>query len=392
MKNLLNLIKRKEKFSKENMAKYDIFIFAAEDSADVFGKNLIKELLSLNPCLKILSVAGPGMRKFNIKTLMKMEDFHVMGFIDIVFALPKLIKNFFYLRKYILKHNPKICIFIDYPDFNLRLEKSLRKKGYKNKLIHYVAPTVWAWRKKRADFMAKYLDLLITIFPFEEKYFSHTKLDVRYVGHPIAYDILKTKEQNNYKKDLIGIFPGSRKKEIQRNLPFQLLAAKRLLNENKNLKFCISITHKDLIKNIFKNHDLDLENFIFFHREKNYEFMKKLKLAMATSGTITLELALNKVPTIVNYAIKPLDLFIAKKLIKIDLKYYCMTNIIANKEIFIELYGPNLSIDKLYECSKKLLFDEKIKSNCLLECEKLIKILDVKNSNKQAAKIISYFL
>jgi len=373
------------------MNKYDLFIFAAEDSADVFGNYLIKELLFLNPNLKILSVAGPRMRQFAIKTLIKMEEFQVMGFIDIFFSLLKLIKNFIFLRKSILKYNPKVCVFIDYPEFNLLLEKSLRKKGYKNKLIHYVAPTVWAWRKKRTDFMAKYLDLLITIFPFEKKYFSHTKLDVRYVGHPIAYNILKT-PKNNYKKDLIGIFPGSRKKEIERNFSYQLTCAKKLLEKNKDLKFAISLTKPDLIQNIFKKYNLHSQNFIFFTKEENYEFMKHFKFAMATSGTITLELALNVIPTIVNYAIKKVDLFIAKKLIKINLPYYCMVNIIANKEIFKELYGPNLSINNLYESCNNLLYDKNIKNQIVLKCKNLIKTLKVENSNKKAAEIIFSFL
>jgi lipid-A-disaccharide synthase len=373
------------------MNKYDVFIFAAEESADSFGEKLIKEFLSLNPNLKILSVSGPRMRVFNIKTLIKMEDFQVMGFIDVIFALPKLIKNFLYLRKAILKYNPKICVFIDYPDFNLRLEKSLRKHGYKNKLVHYVAPTVWAWRKKRIDFMAKYLDLLLTIFPFEKKYFDHTKLDVRYIGHPLAYDIINETKSSNT-KDLIGLFPGSRKKEIERNLPYQLLAAKKLLEKNKNLKFAISAANPVLVKNIFKKYPLDMKNFIFFNRSENYYFMKKLKLAIATSGTITLEIALNKVPCVVNYAIKPIDLFIATKIIKINLPFYCIVNIIANKQIFYELYGPNLSVENLYQCSAKFLFDEKTRNDCISECENLIKILKNDNANKQAAGIISSFL
>lgn len=389
MKNLLNPIKE-EDFS-EKMDNYDLFIFAAEDSADAFGHNLIKELLLINPNLKVLSVAGPRMRKFNITTLLKMENFQVMGFIDVLLAIPVLIKNFFYIRKSILKFNPKICVFIDYPDFNLLLEKSLRKKGYKNKLIHYVAPTVWAWRKKRVDFMAKYLDLLLTIFPFEKKYFSNTKLDVRYVGHPLVYDLIKNQKMNS-KKELIGIFPGSRKNEIKRNLPIQLLAAKKLLENNNNLIFGISVTNFDLINKIFKKLNLNSKNFIFFEREKNYEFMGKLKFALATSGTITLELALYRVPTVVNYSIKPIDLFIARSILKINLPFYCMVNIIANKQIFFELYGPNLTVDNLIKYSNKFLFEDKTYKDCIIECENLVKIIEVRNSNKKTASIISSFL
>ncbi len=387
----MSLTQRKENFLKEKMQKYDLFISASEDSADIHGKKLISELLKKNPNLKILAIAGPKMRELNIDVFMNMEDFQVMGFVDIFFALPKLIKNFFRIRKKVIKSNPKVCIFIDYPDFNLRLEKSLRKKGYKNKLVHYISPTIWAWRKKRADFMAKYLDLLITIFPFEKKYFSHTSLDVKYIGHPLI-NIVKEKKNENLKKELIGIFPGSRIKEIERNLPLQLKAAKKLLKNNENLKFVISSTKDILINKIFDAENLDKKNFQIYPRDQNYLFMKKMKLAMATSGTINLELALLKVPTAINFAIKPLDLFIARNLLKINLKHYCIVNIILNKRVFPELYGPNLSVNSLYESIKTLL-DETSNTHIKTSLDKLKHILDAnKNPSENAANLIFNYL
>ncbi len=373
------------------MQTYDLFICAFEDSADIHGKNLILELLKKNPNLKILAIAGPKMRETNIDIFMNMENFQVMGFVDIIYALPKLIKNFFSIRKKILKINPKASIFIDYPDFNLRLEKSLRKKGYKNSLIHYISPTIWAWRKKRADFMAKYLDLLITIFPFEKKYFSHTSLDVEYIGHPLI-NLANEKKNETIKKELIGIFPGSRLKEIKRNLPLQLKAAKKLLIDNKNLKFVISSTNDVLIKEIFENENLDRKNFQIFSRDQNYSFMKKMKLAMATSGTINLELALLKVPTAVNFAIKPIDLFIARNLLKINLKHYCIVNIILNKRVFPELYGPNLSVNSLYE-SLSTLLNENSKKDIASSLDELKLILNTnKNPSEMAANLIFNYL
>ncbi|NGX34660.1 MAG: Lipid-A-disaccharide synthase [Candidatus Anoxychlamydiales bacterium] len=376
------------------MQKYDLFISASEDSADIHGRNLITELLKKNPNLKILAIAGPKMRKLNIDVFMNMENFHVMGFIDIIFALPKLIRSFFQIRKKLLKLNPKASIFIDYPDFNLRLEKSLRKKGYKNKLVHYISPTIWAWRKKRSDFMAKYLDLLITIFPFEKKYFSHTSLDVKYIGHPlisITNDIYKEKNEIS-KKDLIGLFPGSRLKEIGRNLPIQLKAAKKLLKDNENLKFAISSTNDKLISKIFDTENLDRTNFQIFPRDQNYLFMKKMKIAMATSGTINLELALLKVPTVVNFAINPIDLFIAKNLLKINLNHYCIVNIILKKRIFPELYGPNLNINSLYD-SLKTLLDENSNNYIKASLDELKHILDTKkNPSENAADLILNYL
>ncbi len=387
----MTLTQRQENILKEKMQVYDLFISASETSADIHGKNLVSELLKKNPNLKILAIAGPKMRETNIDVFMNMESFQVMGFVDILFALPKLIKNFFRIRKKILKINPKASIFIDYPDFNLRLEKSLRKKGYKNRLVHYISPTIWAWRKKRADFMAKYLDLLITIFPFEKKYFSHTSLDVEYIGHPLI-NLANEKKNETIKKELIGIFPGSRLKEIQRNLPLQLKAAKKLLIDDQNLKFAISSTNDVLIKQIFENENLDRKNFQIFPRDQNYSFMKKMNLAMATSGTINLELALLKVPTVINFVIKPIDLFIARNLLKINLKHYCIVNIILNKRVFPELYGPNLSVNSLYE-SLSTLLDENSKKDVASSLDELKHILNTnKNPSEMAANLIFNYL
>ncbi len=265
--NLKRFLKRYKKLKKMN---YDLFIFAAEDSADLHGSELIKKLHQINPNLKILACAGPRMRSQNIDLLMKMEDFQVMGFIDVLLNIFKLIKNFFYLRKKLLKINPNACIFIDYADFNLKIEKSLRKKGYKNKLIHLISPSIWAWRKNRKYQMAKNLDLLLTIFPFEKKYFSNTSLKVEYIGHPLAYKIQKTEKKELFEKKYFGIFQGSRQTEITSNLPYQLEMAKALLQKAKNIKFAITNSNPTLIKKIFIKYNLELSNFIFFDSKKHY--------------------------------------------------------------------------------------------------------------------------
>ena len=162
----------------------DLFIFAGESSGDLLGSRLLSALYKHNPNLNIVGVGGPKMRAAGMECIMQTEAFEVMGFIDVFLALPSLIKKFYKVAKAILCSNPKAVLFIDYPGFNLALASYLRKKGYRNQLIHYVAPSVWAWGKKRIPKMAQTLDLLLTIFPFEATYFAHTPLAVHYVGHP----------------------------------------------------------------------------------------------------------------------------------------------------------------------------------------------------------------
>jgi lipid-A-disaccharide synthase len=366
---------------------YDLIVLAFEKSADLHGYELIKNLLKKNPALKILSIAGPKIRSLNVDVLMKTENFQIMGFIDVFLNIFKLIKNFFFIRNKLLKLNPKAIIFLDYAEFNLKLEKSLRKKGFKNKLIHFISPTIWAWRKNRKYEMEKNLDLLLTIFPFEKKYFSDTKLKVEYIGHPLSYKIQNLKKQPLEKK-YFGIFPGSRKAEITQNLPLQLNMAKELLKKDEKLIFAISNSTPTLIKKIFDSYDLNKNNFIFFDPEDNYTFMQKLICAAAVSGTINLELALFNIPTVVNFAIKKSDLFIARKILKINLPFYCIVNILANKEIYKELYGPNLTKLSLSDACSKLYFDENLKENQKKSLIEISNLLSSKNPSLKASDII----
>ena len=361
----------------------DLFILAAEPSGDLHGAKLIEELLRLRPNLKIAAVAGPKMRKLPIETHFLMENLQVMGFLDVFFALPKIIKQFFAIRKKILELNPKALLFIDYPGFNLRLEGSLRKKNYTGRLIHYICPTVWAWGKKRIPKMAETLDLLLVFFPFEVKVYSETSLNVQYVGHPLSSQI-PPPAPSFKEKMVLALFPGSREAEIKRNLPLQLFAAKRLASLDPRIKIGVSIAQNDqetLIRSLAEGLPVD-----FYPPRESYELMRKAKCAIATSGTVTLELALHSVPTVVNYAIRPLDLFIAQKIFKIDLPFYCIVNIILSKSVFPELFGPNLTPDTLDFWVKKLWFDGSLSDDIKKGCEELKKALGERDASLEAAK------
>lgn len=369
------------------MGKYDLFIFAGEASGDLHAEHLIKDLKKLAN-LNICAVGGPLVRKLGVHMIMDLEEFNVMGFVDVLWKLPRLIKNFIKLKSFILKENPKACIFIDYPEFNLRLEKSLKKNGYRGKLIHYICPTVWAWRKNRIKTLEENLNSLLCIFPFEKKYFQNN-LRVEYVGNPLVCK----KETHKYESDSlgpsIGVFPGSRQKEIERNLPMQLDCLKYIFKTYPSYFFVISIADekwKNLIhaiakpyKNIFK------ERLIFAPSSKSYDIMQNLSLAIATSGTVTLELALHKVPTIVTYKINPFDLFLVKNILKINLPFYCIVNIISQKLIFPELYGPQVNEKNLHYWITKLLLEKNESQKIIGGCDELINSLKKTDYNKTAA-------
>ena len=404
----------------------DLFFVTGETSGDLAGAHLAEELMKKRPGICLGGVLGPRLRALGILGETKMEELQVMGFIDVFLALPRIVRIFYKIRKEILRKNPKAVVLIDYPGLNLRLARSLRKCGFQGKIIQYVCPTVWAWGKKRIPLMAEHLDLLLTLFPFEPACFAHTKLPAFYVGHPL---VEKTKAHKSIadfytrynldpKKKILALFPGSREKEILRNFPIQLEAAKRVQKEH-DLQIVISLAQekyrglqgaeKSKMKSptprglaILHKHEKAqgpsqlqsrggnrpqksdvaapcsfatgslFQNFPLIEPEHRYDLMQHAHLALATSGTVTLELALFKTPAVVCYAMRPLDVFLAKKVFRIDLPHYCIVNILAQKTIYQELLGPHLTVENLTkEAFKAWSHPHPIKADCAEVCELL---------------------
>ncbi|MDE3045208.1 MAG: lipid-A-disaccharide synthase [Verrucomicrobiota bacterium] len=347
----------------------DLFLLAGEPSGDLQGAALIEELLTLNPLLRIAAVAGPRMRKFPIICVEPMESLQVMGFVDVALALPKIGKLFFSLRRKILELSPKAFVGIDYPGFNLRLHRSLKKHGFQGKLIHYICPTVWAWGKQRIPQMAETLDLLLTILPFEPACFAGTKLQTEYVGHPLTHAIRRFPKDETFRQryslsptdKILSIFPGSRSHEIQRNLPLQLEAARALQALDPTLQIVLSRAQA--------------EGALTIPAQDTYPLMQNTHMALAKSGTVTLELALHGVPTVIQYVIKPLDLFLARRIFMIHLPYYGLPNLILQQELFPELFGPNLTPEALLKHAKSLWFNEEKRSSCQAGCQRLWSVL-----------------
>ncbi len=368
----------------------DLFIFAGEKSGDLIGERLLTALKQQHPHLRILGVGGPRMRSVGMESVLKMEDFQVMGFIDVFLALPSLIRKFYKVARTILQAKPSCVLTIDYPGFNLRLIKYLRKQGYQGKLCHFICPSVWAWGKKRIPLMVQHLDLLLSVLPFEKNIFANTPLQVEYVGHPLVYKI----NTYHYKplpfttdKPILALFPGSRRKEIERNLSLQLQACRHL---DHHLAISLSDpSFTSLIQSILDKEGCTHATLV--PAEYSYELMRAAHCAIAKSGTVTLELALHRTPTVVTYGISPLDLFIAKDLLRIRLPFYCLVNIIANQEIYPELIGPNFTKDTLGTAVQQLL-QPSIYATCQQRCDALISLLGNQDAAKVAASGLTPFI
>lgn len=376
-----------------------VYFFAGESSGDLHGSFLIESLKTLDPTLNLIGVGGQKMREKGLQGSIPMESFQVMGISEMIKNFPRLAFLFYKVRHEILTKNPKILILIDSPVFNLRLAKSLRKKGYRGKIIQYVCPTVWAHGKGRMKILTDYFDLLLTTFPFEKEIFRDSPLRVEYAGHPLV----KTLQDYPYQKEwfktlgmketssLIALFPGSRMGEIVRHAPQQLKTAEALLKKHPDLQFALSCSHENLYSKLFefaKASSLQLGKNLFIVPPKfQYELMRDASLAMAKSGTVTLELALHQVPTVVHYDLTFINYLFVKLILRLKLSHYCIVNILMNETIFPELYDyktPQDHFDQtmcdLYENSET---QKQIRSKCLLLKQSLIDAL----SHEQIAKI-----
>lgn len=337
------------------------FIFTGEKSADHHGKALLQALKKEIPSLQISGVFGKEIRSFGLHPFIPMEEFQVMGFSAVLKALPRLRRHFNAIVKEILTSSPELVLLIDYPGFNLRLAKTLRKKGFMGKIVHYISPSVWAWKEARIHTMAKVLDLLLCILPFEPKYYAGSGLNTVYVGNPTLEAInghsyhsdWKTALGIKEKKPILALFPGSREEEVKRNLPIQLEAAKLLKRDFPDLTICVSRAPSE------------------FHRvpeEFTFELMRDAALSFAKCGTVVLELALLQTPTVVTYQMSKLNYYLAKYLYHLDkLPFYSLPNIILQKEMFPELIYPNFTAKNTYEKGKELLTSPKNRA-CLKNC------------------------
>ncbi|HXF28408.1 MAG TPA: lipid-A-disaccharide synthase, partial [Chlamydiales bacterium] len=360
------------------------FVFAGEKSADLYGARLLQQLRLQKPHLSVFGVGGKEMEHAGLHLLLPMEKFQVMGFSDVIRSLPSLIWNFFVIKQAIFTRKPALVIFIDQPDFSMHLAKKLRHAGYKGKIVQCVAPSVWAWRKERAEKMAQHFDLLLTLFPFEPLHFSHTNLQTIWTGHPILETITSS---DNPTKEYIAIFPGSRPHEVKRNLPIQLQAACKMKTELKIAISQVSYTTRAQINAIIDEvrEKYHFENeIIIVPFEERHDLMQRSRVALAKCGTVTLELGLYKVPTVVTYGMSHLNRYIAERA-KIQLPYFCIVNILKQKEIFPELIKTQPSSDEVHAALQRLMHNEEVRANVMHELNHLELLLKTEKPPSEIA-------
>ena len=319
-----------------------IYLIATEPSGDTIGANLIRSLKKKKGRnIKIFGIGGPKMINSGLKkSLFGIDKLSIFGLFEVIPKIFKVLKLLEKTKNDLLRIKPDILITIDSPDFNFRILRKIHKILPQTKKVHYVAPTVWAWRSGRAKYLSKYINKLLTILPFEKRYFSKYNLKTEFVGHPVfelskkqksSKRILeKYKINKNYK--IVSLLPGSRLSEIKKILPV-LNETVNLINKDSNIKIHFLFYILPHLNSYFKKFKFSFPHSIINDKDK-YNAFKVSHAAISTSGTAALELSYFKVPTIVIYKLNLFSFFLAKIFVKI--KYANILNILENKYIIPE--------------------------------------------------------
>ena len=338
--------------------KHKIFIIAGEASGDYIGSKLIVALRSKIPESSFHGVGGEKMNQAGVTSIFPIEDLSVMGLIEVLPKIPEIMHRMNQVLNSIDIIKPDVIITIDSPAFNFRLVKKIRNKlKLKTPIIHYVAPTVWAYKPERAQLISKLFNHILLILPFEKKYFDAVNLPATFVGHPIIEDNIPSinfdairKKYNLRNEKIITLFPGSRIFEIKQHLPVLTKFMRALSNKYGSIKYCIPTLPglKNIIEDALSD-DLIITDDI---QEKDY-FLSISDLAICKSGTVSLEAMKKNIPSVVGYKVNKITAWWVRQ--KLMIKYVTLCNILLDEEVIPELLQENFTVENLTQAAVKLL-------------------------------------
>ena len=356
-----------------------IAISATEASGDLIGSSLVKSLKSYDPELQIEGLAGDKITAAGCKRLWHSDQVNVMGLSEVIKKLPSVLK----LRQSIIKHysihKPDIFIGVDSPDFNFKIERKLKQYGVKT--IHFISPSVWAWRPRRITKIKASTDLMLCLFPFEVDFYNKHNQRALFVGHPLA-EKLKPRKNFNSSKHIL-LMPGSRESEIKTLLPELIETVSSIRQSDPEIKFSLSLANDHLklwVGGQIQGLEIDLSV------GDAHEKIKKSDLVIVASGTATLEVALLAVPMIVIYKLSNISYQIVKRLLKT--KFISLPNAILGKEVVPELIQDKVNSQNIAKLAMNFITSDNTK--LVSELGQIHEMLNHNSSAKSAKAIIEF--
>ena len=333
-------------------------LVVGEASGDIHGAHLVEALLKRDPTLRIFGVAGERLQQTRFESLFSVSRLTGMGLVELAGNLRNLWKAYRLLRRALRERRPSLLVLIDFPEFNLRLAKLAKQLALP--VLYYVSPQVWAWRRQRVRQIARWVDRMAVVFPFEVPFYQRHGVEVSFVGHPLLETMLVKEPRETVLgrlgldpgKPTIALLPGSRRREVEYHLPVMLQAAARL-REPAVQFLCVRAGTVDpaTIETRLKRAGLTIP----IVGDNRYDAVNASDLVWVASGTATLETALLLKPMIVVYRLAVLTYLLARWLVKVD--HVAMVNLIADKRVVPELIQSEFNAARLIEESRLLLRD-----------------------------------
>ncbi|MBU4375996.1 MAG: lipid-A-disaccharide synthase [Candidatus Omnitrophica bacterium] len=371
-----------------------IFIVAGEASGDLHASRLVREIKSCEPSVVFMGIGGQNMSLAGVRVFYRADELAIVGVWDIFKHFKKIKEMFFLFLKEVDKEKPDIVILVDYPGFNLRLLKELKKR--KVKIIYYISPQLWAWGKNRIYTIKKYVDKMLVFFDFEGELYKKYGVPVECVGHPlldiakpsIGKDAVFEELHFNPEKKTIILLPGSRESEINALLPMMLSAALKIHNLREDIQV-ILVRSQAIAPEIFDTHlrGFDLPCRIAENRGTElYDYLSIADLALVSSGTATLECAIMDVPMVIVYKISLLNAILMKPFIRVP--HIGLVNILPKKKIVPELIQFDATPNKIYEEALKILTNPSVSGAIRKDLDALRRSLGSEGASRRAAKAV----
>lgn len=360
----------------------------------------MRALKKKSAAINIIGVGGDKMSSEGLRSLFPMSELSLMGFLEIIPHIPKLLSRINQTVDEIMSKSPDVVVTIDSPGFNFKVVKKLRARGYSAKIIHYVAPTVWAYKPERAFKVASLYDHQILILPFEISYFEKTGMDFSYVGHPVIEDSIDDRSEidfrvnHNIDKDikLLCLTAGSRSTELKMLLPIYTKAITLLRNKFPDLQV-VSPTIPHLLKEMddWKN-SVDFPVIVITDNEEKFAAYRAANIGLAKSGTNNLEMSIAKLPIVIAYKINSFSYWWIKRLVKIN--FVNLLNLAANKEIIPECIQDSCTPEILADNLSYLLENKDKADKQIQLTNKALKKLGISQakspSDKAAETLLSF--
>ena len=337
-----------------------IMIIAGEASGDLHGSKLVLAMREKNGHLFFCGIGGQALRDAGVKIIVDASQLAVVGISEVFSKMPGLFRGMSVAKKLLKSLKPDLLIIIDFPDFNLHIAGAAKKLVIP--VLYYISPQVWAWRPGRVKKIRKIVDHVAVILPFEEKFFRKHQIQATFVGHPLLDTHLLLEESSNEKNaediPVIGLLPGSRDREIAKLLPVMLQSARILLERDKNMKFIVSVApsmERKFVETIVEEHRGEYDFELVSDTVENV--LKRCRLAVVASGTVTLEAAIFGIPMIIIYKVSPFTYWLGRMLVRSRVKNFGLVNLIAGREISPELLQGEVSSEKIADMAFEMLND-----------------------------------